>query len=102
MTIDLELYKAAVAKLAAESGESYVSLKMEINQHEGNPTVDVDWSCYTPSSGHTRRHATPDAALNDTRIACADPGKLLDQAKAFEAEAQRLRNRVPKELGGAL
>ena len=97
-----EHLKLCVLQLMQESGETYVSLKLEVNAHVAHSIpVEVEWSCYSPSSGHTRRHASPAEAIADTRLACYDPGKLLAAAKALEDEAQRLRARLPKE-GGAL
>ena len=101
MNVDLCKLKELVGKLADECGQPYVSLKLEVNRHE-MLGESIEWTCYTARSGHTRRYNTPEEALTDTRTACSDPGKLLAEAKALEAEARLLRRRIPKELGGEL
>jgi hypothetical protein len=100
MDFNTNQLKAEVAKLASETGESYVSLKLEINAQTGlKVPALVEWSCYSPRVGHTRRYDTPAEALADTLKACSDPGKILQAAEALEAEARLLRLRIKE--GGA-
>ena len=96
MIFDTEKLVAEFKEARQQTGEDYLSLTLEICQHRDD-AVTVLWGSYTPSTSHTKRHTTPEAALADTVEARKDPAKLLARAEQLENEAISLRARI----GGA-
>lgn len=80
------------AKLA--TGETYLSLKLDISDHGTETKVIAEWTSYTTRTGHTKTYATPAESLADTVLAASAPGKLIAQAEHFEREAEALRRRA--------
>jgi hypothetical protein len=96
--LDLIAIRNELTDLHFAHGGDYTSLTLDLRIHTKVPGVAVDfdasWKCYTPNTGHTAGHPTAQAAMDDTRIASTDAGKLIANAEALEAEARRLRARV--------
>ena len=94
MKFDTDQLIEAVKAAKLASGETYISMKLDISDYSSGQLVTPEWSCYTTRTGPTKNYATPEEALADTVRASSDAGKLIAQAEHLEAEAKALRERA--------
>jgi hypothetical protein len=95
MIIDLEDLKAKALAAKQQTGENYLSLNINISIHSDHvPSVSI--SSYTPISGHTEGHKTPEDSLRDTVQSTNDSEALLKEANRLEEQVRHLRFRAGK------
>ena len=68
-----------------ETGADFLSFRLEIDVNRYGPAKAL-WHSYTPNTGHTSGHDTPQGALAATVFASTEPAKLLALAAVHGKE----------------